>query len=60
MVWRSAYIYMAATLLGSNLSQVEISEIAGITEVTIRNRCKDILCNFKIAIKLKPQQKERG
>jgi transcription initiation factor TFIIIB Brf1 subunit/transcription initiation factor TFIIB len=56
----AAYIYMAATLLGSNLSQVEISEIAGITEVTIRNRCKDILCNFKIAIKLKPQQKERG
>ncbi len=54
----AAYIYMAAALLGSSLSQVEISEIAGITEVTIRNRCKDILCNFKIAIKLKPQQKE--
>jgi transcription initiation factor TFIIIB Brf1 subunit/transcription initiation factor TFIIB len=54
----AAYIYMAAALLGSSLSQVEISEIAGITEVTIRNRCKDILCNFKIAIKLRPQQKE--
>jgi transcription initiation factor TFIIIB Brf1 subunit/transcription initiation factor TFIIB len=54
----AAYIYMSAALLGSSLSQVEISEIAGITEVTIRNRCKDILCNFKIAIKLRPQQKE--
>jgi transcription initiation factor TFIIIB Brf1 subunit/transcription initiation factor TFIIB len=53
----AAYIYMAAALLGSSLSQVEISEIAGITEVTIRNRCKDILCNFKITIKLKPQSK---
>jgi transcription initiation factor TFIIIB Brf1 subunit/transcription initiation factor TFIIB len=54
----AAYIYMAAALLGSSLSQVEISEIAGITEVTIRNRCKDILCNFKITIKLKPQSKD--
>jgi transcription initiation factor TFIIIB Brf1 subunit/transcription initiation factor TFIIB len=54
----AAYIYMSAALLGSSLSQVEISEIAGITEVTIRNRCKDILCNFKITIRLKPQQKE--
>ncbi|HEY7080722.1 MAG TPA: TFIIB-type zinc ribbon-containing protein [Nitrososphaeraceae archaeon] len=53
----AAYIYMASALLGSSLSQVEISEIAGITEVTIRNRCKDILCNFKITIKLKPQSK---
>lgn len=53
----AAYIYMSAALLGSSLSQVEISEIAGITEVTIRNRCKDILCNFKITIRLKPQQK---
>jgi len=50
----AAYIYLAATLLEFNLSQNELSRLAGITEVTIRNRCKDILTSFKIAIKVKP------
>ena len=27
---------------------MDISTLAGVTEVTIRNRCKDILSNFKL------------
>jgi transcription initiation factor TFIIB len=50
----AAYIYLAAVLLGVNLLQIEISNLAGITEVTIRNRCKDILSSFKITIRVKP------
>ncbi|HEY7108713.1 MAG TPA: TFIIB-type zinc ribbon-containing protein [Nitrososphaeraceae archaeon] len=50
----AAYIYLAAVLLGINLLQIDISNFAGITEVTIRNRCKDIFSNFKLMIKVKP------
>jgi transcription initiation factor TFIIB len=50
----AAYIYLAAVLLGFNLLQMDISSLAGITEVTIRNRCKDILTNFKILVTIKP------
>ena len=50
----AAYIYLAAVLLGVNLLQIDISNFAGITEVTIRNRCKDILNNFKMMISVRP------
>jgi transcription initiation factor TFIIB len=50
----AAYIYLAALLLGINLLQMDISTLAGVTEVTIRNRCKDILSNFKLKVKIKP------
>jgi transcription initiation factor TFIIB len=50
----AAYIYLAAVLLGFNLLQMDISSLAGITEVTIRNRCKDILTNFKFVVNVKP------
>jgi transcription initiation factor TFIIB len=50
----AAYIYLAAVLLGFNLLQMDISSLAGITEVTIRNRCKDILTNFKLIVNVKP------
>ena len=48
-----AYIYLAAVLLGVNLLQIDVSSLAGITEVTIRNRCKDILTSFKLTITIK-------
>ncbi|MDY6964558.1 MAG: transcription initiation factor IIB [Halobacteriota archaeon] len=35
-------IYIAATLLGNRRTQKEISDVTGVTEVTIRNRYKDI------------------
>jgi transcription initiation factor TFIIB len=50
----AAYIYLAAVLLGVNLLQIDVSSLAGITEVTIRNRCKDILTGFKLTITVKP------
>jgi transcription initiation factor TFIIB len=50
----AAYIYLAAILLGVNLLQIDLSSLAGVTEVTIRNRCKDILTSFKLTIKVKP------
>jgi transcription initiation factor TFIIB len=53
----AAYIFVAATLLGVNIPQNDLSSLAGTTEVTIRNRCKDILTSFKITIKVKPLMK---
>jgi len=51
----AAYLYIAAILLGVNVLQRDISSLSNVTEVTIRNRCKDIFTNFKIQIILKPQ-----
>jgi transcription initiation factor TFIIB len=50
----AAYIYLASVLLGVSLLQMEISSFAGITEVTIRNRCKDILSSFKMSVVVRP------
>jgi transcription initiation factor TFIIB len=50
----AAYIYLSSILLGVNILQMDISKLAGVTEVTIRNRCKDILTNYKIILKIKP------
>jgi transcription initiation factor TFIIB len=50
----AAYIYLAALLLGINLLQMDISSLAGVTEVTIRNRCKDILSNYKLRVTVRP------
>ncbi len=51
----AAYLYLASILLGVNILQMDISKLAGVTEVTIRNRCKDILTSYKITIKVKPK-----
>lgn len=53
----AAYIYLAAILLGVNLLQIDLSSLAGVTEVTIRNRCKDILTNFRVTITVRPMVK---
>jgi transcription initiation factor TFIIB len=50
----AAYIYLASVQLGINLLQIDVSNFAGGTEVTIRNRCKDILNNFKLVVNAKP------
>ncbi|MFQ5969613.1 MAG: transcription initiation factor IIB family protein [Nitrososphaerales archaeon] len=50
----AAYIYIASILLGVNVLQRDISGLSNVTEVTIRNRCKDILTNFKLRIALEP------
>ncbi len=50
----AAYLYVASVLLGQNVLQRDVSSIAGVTEVTIRNRCKEILTNYKLKITLRP------
>ncbi len=50
----AAYLYISSTLLGQNILQRDVSSIAGITEVTIRNRCKEILTLYKMKITLRP------
>ena len=50
----AAYLYVASVLLGQSVLQRDISSVSGVTEVTIRNRCKEILTNFKLKIALRP------
>lgn len=50
----AAYLYVASVLLGQNVLQRDVSSIAGVTEVTIRNRCKEILTSYKLKITLRP------
>ena len=52
----AAYIYIASILLGVNILQRDVSSLSGVTEVTIRNRCKDILIYFKLTVTVRPQQ----
>lgn len=50
----AAYVYISSVLLGKHVPQREIAEVAEVTEVTVRNRCREILDNFLIRQKLKP------
>lgn len=50
----AAYLYVASVLLGQNVLQRDVSSIAGVTEVTIRNRCKEILTSYKLKVTLRP------
>ncbi len=54
----AAYVYIASVLAGEHIPQREIAEFAEVTEVTVRNRCREILENFTIRQKLKvaPEQ----
>ena len=50
----AAYLYVASVLLGQNVLQRDVSSIAGVTEVTIRNRCKEILTSYQLKVALRP------
>jgi len=50
----AAYLYVASVLLQQNVLQRDVSSVAGVTEVTIRNRCKEILTSYKLKIILRP------
>ena len=43
-------LYIASILLGERKSQRDIAEIAGVTEVTIRNRYRELANNLGIAL----------
>lgn len=51
----AAYLYVASVLLGQNVLQRDVSSVAGVTEVTIRNRCKEILTSYKLRVALRPR-----
>ena len=47
-------LYISSMETGENITQKKIAIAAGVTEVTIRNRCKEILTSFKLKIALRP------
>ncbi len=49
----AAYVYVAATLLGVNMYQKDITTSSSVSEVTIRNRCKEIITSHKIRLLVK-------
>ena len=46
----AASIYIASVLLGERRTQKEVGDVAGVTEVTIRNRYKEIADKLDIDI----------
>ena len=54
----AAALYVAALLNDEKKTQREVADVAGITEVTIRNRYKEILDKLDLEYKLKIKEKE--
>ena len=50
----SAYLYIGSILLGQTVLQRDMSSVSGVTEVTIRNRVKEILMSNRITLTLRP------
>ena len=50
----SAYLYVSSILIGQNILQRDVSSVSGVTEVTIRNRVKEILTTHKMILTLRP------
>lgn len=56
----SAYLYMASVILGYGMPQREISSVSNVTEVTIRNRCREILTKYRFVLTLQPSAAARA
>ena len=52
----AAYVYLSSVILGAHLPQREVAEFAEVTEVTVRNRCREILDNYVIRQELNWQE----
>jgi len=48
----AAYVYMSSVMRGEHLPQREVAEFAEVTEVTVRNRCRELLDNYIIRQKI--------
>jgi len=48
----AAYVYMSSVMRGDHLPQREVAEFAEVTEVTVRNRCRELLDNYIIRQKI--------
>ena len=46
----AASLYIASLLCGEKRTQREVAEVAGVTEVTVRNRYKEIIKKLNIYI----------
>lgn len=46
----AATLYLASQIVGERKTQRQVAEIAGVTEVTIRNRCKDLTLKLSLQV----------
>ena len=53
----AAALYVAALLHGEKRTQREVADVAGVTEVTIRNRYKELLDELKLEKEIKKKKK---
>jgi len=53
----AAALYVSALLHGEKRTQREVADVAGVTEVTIRNRYKELLDELKLDKELKKKKK---
>jgi transcription initiation factor TFIIB len=49
----AAFLYLSASLYDEPVLQKDIASIAGVTEVTIRKRCREILETYDVSVALK-------
>ena len=55
----AAALYVAALTRGEKKTQREVADVAGITEVTIRNRYKELLEKLKLGKQIKKPKKKK-
>lgn len=55
----AASLYVAALMHGEKRTQREVADVAGVTEVTIRNRYKELLDQLKLDKELKKSKKKK-
>ena len=56
----AASLYVAALMNNEKRTQREVADVAGVTEVTIRNRYKELLKELNLKDKIKKKIKELG
>ena len=54
----AAALYVSALIHGEKRTQREVADIAGITEVTIRNRYKELIEKLNLEEKIKQKEAE--
>ena len=55
----AAALYVAALMHGEKRTQREVADVAGVTEVTIRNRYKELLDKLKLEKDIKKKKKKK-
>ena len=56
----AAALYVSALIHGEKRTQREVADVAGVTEVTIRNRYKELLEELKLEKEIKKVKKKKG